>query len=195
MGIGRRDYIIVNGMQGYGKSVWTREYARSKSRLFLYDPKAEYPDVDYQTPPDEIIPRIVRGELQKFRYGSWIPEDVEMLGVAAYGAMNCALILEECKMLFDRGEDIVPWARPIVYMGREPKLDLVLVAQRAIAIPPDIRSQASRIVTFLQSEVQDCKALAAKFGGDYEDEIRNLPELECLDWEAGKGVRRYRVHP
>lgn len=195
MGIGKRDYIIVHGMQGYGKSVWTQLYSRGKPRLFLYDPKAEYPDVDYMTPPDEIIPKIMIGEIKQFRYGSYMADDVEMLGKSAYGATDCALILEECKMLFHRGEDIVPWAVPIVMMGREPKLDLVLVSQRAMAIPPDIRSQASRIVTFLQTEIADCKALSQKFGGEWEDEIRNLPELECLDWQAGAGVRRYRIRP
>jgi len=195
MGIGTRDFIIVHGLQGYGKSVWTREYARSKTRLFLYDPKAEYPNVDYRTPPDEIIPRIMRGEMQTFRYGSYIAEDVEMLGTAAYGATNCALILEECKMLFDRGEDVATWARPLIYMGREPKLDLVLVSQRTIAIPPDIRSQASRIVTFLQPEVQDSKTLAIKMSLEDESEIRNLQQLECIDWQAGVGIRRYKVRP
>ena len=98
-------------------------------------------------------------------------------------------------MLFDRGEDVAQWARPLIYMGREPKLNLVLVAQRIIAIPPDIRSQATRIVTFLQTEMSDCKALSQRFGGEYEDEIRMLPELHCLDWQAGQGVARYSVRP
>lgn len=98
-------------------------------------------------------------------------------------------------MLFDRGEDVAQWARPIIYMGREPQIDLVLVAQRVTAIPPDIRSQASRIVTFLQTEKSDVIALEERFGADgLRDEIRNLPELHCIDWTAGQGLKRYAVH-
>ena len=190
----KRDYIIVCGMQGFGKTQWTRAYAAPLRRLLIYDPKAEYPRVDYMSDPQEWIPPVVRRERAEFRYGTYIAEEVEMIGCAAYAAGQCTLILEECKMLFDRGEDVVPWARPIIYMGREPQLNLVLVAQRIIAIPPDIRSQASRIVTFLQTEKADCRALADRFGGDYEDEIRALQPLHCLDWQAGNGVRSYAIH-
>jgi hypothetical protein len=195
VGIGKRDFIIVCGLQGYGKSVWTQIYAASKPRLLIYDPKAEYQNVDYMTPPDEWIPDVVNRQREKFRFGTCHAEEVEMFGNAAYAAGRCAFIMEECKMLFDRGEDVAQWARPLIYMGRESALDLVLVAQRIIAIPPDIRSQASRVVTFLQPEPQDCKALSQRFGGDYDDEIRQLPELACLDWQAGKGVSSYSVKP
>lgn len=191
----RRDFIIVCGMQGFGKSVWTKAYAASKPRLLLYDPKAEYPNVNYMANPQDWIPSVVKREAKTFRYGTYFAEEVELFGNAAYAAGQCTFIMEECKMLFDRGEDVAPWARPLIYMGREPQLNLVLVAQRAIAIPPDIRSQASRIVTFLQTEKADCRALADRFGGDYEDEIRSLQELQCLDWQAGAGVRSYSIKP
>jgi hypothetical protein len=83
----------------------------------------------------------------------------------------------------------------MVFMGREPRLNLVLVAQRANAVPISVRSQASRIVTFLQTEPADVRALAERIGREHADEIAQLPELECLDWQAGGAVRRYRVHP
>lgn len=189
----RRDFIIVCGMQGYGKSAWTMTYAAPKTRLLIYDPKAEYPRVDFQTDPEEWLDDVIRGRRAEFRFGTFHAQEVEMFGSAAYAAGNCTLILEECKMLFDRGEDVAQWARPLIYMGREPQLSLVLCAQRMIAIPPDIRSQASRIVTFLQTEKADCKAIEERFGGDYSDEIRSLPELNCLDWQAGQGVSRYAI--
>lgn len=191
----RRDFIIVSGMQGYGKTVWTDAYCRSKSRLLTYDPKGEH-KVDFQTCPSEWVPRVVNRELETFRFGTIHAEEVEMLANAAFGATRCCLCLEECKMLFDRGEDVAQWARPLIYMGREPQIDLVLVAQRVTAIPPDIRSQASRIVTFLQTEKNDVKALEERFAEDgLSEEIRSLPELHCIDWQAGQGLRRYAIHP
>jgi hypothetical protein len=189
-----RDFIIVAGMQGYGKSVWTRSYCRPKKRLLTYDPKGEHA-VDFLTLPDDWVPDVSNNRRAAFRFGSIHAEEVQLLAATAYGATRCTLCLEECKMLFDRGEDVAPWARPLIYMGREPQIDLVLVAQRMAAIPPDIRSQASRIVTFLQTEKADCKAFSDRFGGDFEQEIRALPVLTCLDWQAGQGVRRYTVTP
>lgn len=182
-------------MQGYGKSVWTRLYCRAQPRLLTYDPKAEH-EVDFTTSPDEWMPSVLSGEREKFRFGTYFAEEVEMISSAAYAATRCTLCLEECKMLFDRGEDIAPWARPIIYMGREPQVNLILVAQRLTAIPPDIRSQASRIVSFLQTEKVDVKALEERCGEDgLADEIRALPELHCIDWQAGQGIRRYAVRP
>lgn len=195
MGIGTRDYILVIGNQGCGKTAWTRAYSKAASRMLVFDPKAEYPDVDYLTPPDEIIPAIVSGERREFRYGSYMPEELEMLGSAAYAAGRSLLLMEECALLFNRGEDIAPWARPIVFMGREVGLDLVLVAQRAMRFPIDIRSQASRIITFAQSEPDDVKALCGRIGKQYAEEIISLPPLTCLDWKQGQGVKRYTVHP
>lgn len=190
----RRDFIIVAGMQGYGKSVWTQAYADSCTRLLTYDPKGAFRNVDFLTSPDEWLEGIMSGAIPKFRFGTYHAEEIEMFGSAAFAAQRCTFVMEECKMLFDRGEDIASWARPLIYMGREPQLNLVLVAQRIIAIPPDIRSQATRIVTFLQTETTDCKALSQRFAGDFEDEIRTLPELACLDWQAGQGVKRYSIH-
>ena len=189
----KRDFILVCGMQGLGKSVWTQAYADACKRLFVFDPKGAFRNVDFMSDPKETIDAILDRRVTEFRYGSYLTEDIEMLGNAAYAAQQCTFVMEECKMLFDRGEDIAPWARPLIYMGREPQLNLVLVAQRVIAIPPDIRSQASRVVTFAQAETSDCKALSARFGGDFEDEIRTLPPLHCLDWQLGEGVKRYAV--
>lgn len=191
----RRDFILVCGNQGFGKSVWTKIYGARKSRLLIFDPKAEYLGVDYQTPPDEWIDGVIERRVSAFRFGTYYPEEIEMLWHAAYAAGNCTLINEECTLLFNRGEDIPRWARPMVFMGREPQLNLVLVTQRANSIPIAIRSQASRIVSFLQTEPEDVRALAARIGRDHAEAISTLPELECLDWQAGEGVRRYSVHP
>lgn len=189
----RRDFIIVSGLQGFGKTVWTKSYAAPKTRLLLYDPKAEYPNVDYMTKPENWVERVLTGEQKEFRFGTYQSADVEMIGSTAYAVGDCTLILEECKMLFDRGEDVAQWARPLIYMGREPRVNLVLVAQRVTAIPPDIRTQANRIVTFLQTDEVDCRALASRIGCD-KDEIRSLAERECLDWEAGRAEpARYTI--
>lgn len=190
----RRDFVIVTGLQGYGKTAWTMLYAKSKTRLLLFDPKAEYRGVDFSTPPDEWLEDVITGRRAEFRFGTYRAEDVEMIGSAAYAAGRCTLILEECKILFDRGEDVAPWARPLIYMGREPQLNLILCAQRMAAIPVDVRSQANRMISFLQTEIADVRAFEQRTGEQgLSDVIRHLEELECVDWQAGQGVRRYRI--
>jgi len=185
-----RDYVLVIGNQGFGKSAWTMTYGRGKPRLFCFDPKAQYP-VDFYW--DEATLRdVIEGRTKQFRLGTFRSDELSLIANAAYGTTDCALILEECAFLFARGEQLEEWAQRVVYMGREPKLDLVLVAQRAMAIPIDIRSQASRVVTFFQSEPEDCDALAKRIGRQYRDEIAQLPMMTCLDWEAGK-VSRYTI--
>jgi hypothetical protein len=195
MAEGYRDFTLILGAQGYGKSVWTKSYAANKPRLLLYDPKAEYPNVDYLSDPAQWVPEVVNGERELFRFGTFNADDVEMIGSTAYAAANCTFIMEECAMIFDRGENVAPWARPIIYMGREVGIDLILVAQRANSIPIGIRSQANRIVAFLQTEPDDVKALCGRIGKQYAEEILTLPELTCLDWRAGQGVQRYAIHP
>lgn len=191
----RRDFILVCGNQGFGKTVWTKAYAASKPRLLVFDPKAEYPGVDFLTPPDEWINGVVERTTKCFKFGTYLAEEVEMLWQAAFAATDCTLINEECTLLFNRGEDVPEWARPMIFMGREPQLNLILVTQRANSVPVGIRSQASRIVTFLQTEPDDVRALAARIGRERAEEIATLRELECLDWQAGQGIKRYSVRP
>lgn len=191
----QRDFILVVGAQGFGKTVWTQTYCAQRNRLLVYDPKAEYRGVDFLADPEEWVPRVVSRELETFRFGTYLDEEIEMFGNAAYAAGNCTLVMEECALLFNRGEDIADWARPLVFMGREPRLNLVLVAQRAHRIPIDIRSQASRIITFSQTEPDDVRALCSRIGREHENAIRALPPLQCLDWKQGEGVATYTVRP
>lgn len=190
----RRDFIFVVGLQGYGKSVWTKAYSQAKRRLFVSDPTASFPGVDYQWEP-EILDAILRGEVQDFRLGTYDAEELPLFGHAAFAAANCAFVIEESALMFKRGADLDGWAKRLVYMGRHAQVDLILVAQRAMAIPLAIRSQATRVITFAQTEPDDVDAVCERIGGDHYDEIRSLPPLECLDWEQGTGVRRYPVTP
>ncbi|MDE2020650.1 MAG: hypothetical protein KGJ13_09970, partial [Patescibacteria group bacterium] len=43
-----RDFVIVVGNQGMGKTVWTIRYLGAFARRFLYDPVGAYPGFDYR---------------------------------------------------------------------------------------------------------------------------------------------------
>lgn len=188
-----RDFIVVVGNQGHGKSVWAKLYAAEKRRLLLFDPLTSYAGVDFETDPKEWVEPVVKGERAEFRYGTCLPWELEMYGNTAYSAGDCTLLIEECSLIFKRGEELHDWAKPIIFMGRTQRVSIVLIAQRASKIPLDIRSQASRIVTFRQTEPADVDALIERFG-EAGEAIPELPPLECLDWN-GSETARYAIRP
>lgn len=189
-----RDLIIIVGNQGQGKSVWTKEYSRTLSRLFVSDPMGSYEGVDFVSDPADWWQRIESGEMREFRFGTHIAEELPFFGHAAFAAGDCTLVIEECALMFQRGADLDEWAKRLVYMGRHPRVNLLLVAQRANAIPLAVRSQASRIITFRQSDPTDVKAIAEIIGREHAEAIPALPKLECIDWTP-EGIKTYGVRP
>jgi DNA helicase HerA-like ATPase len=162
--------------------------------LLVYDPFASYRNVDFVTDSEEWISEVANARLNAFRYGRVLPDDLPLLGKAAFCAGDCSLVIEECALLFQRGAELDIWAKNLIFMGRHQRVNLVLIAQRANKIPIDIRSQASRIVTFRQTEPDDVSALSDRIGRASRDELPTLPELHCIDWNNGK-INRYSVRP
>lgn len=189
----RRDFIIVVGNQGAGKSVWAKIYAQTIPRLLVYDPLASY-RVDFTTDPEDYISDIADGNTSSFRVGTYLQDELSLFGSAAFAAGNCTMVMEECGVVFQRGTLMEQWLSRLIFMGRHRSVSLVYVAQRAASIPIDVRSQASRIVSFRQSEPEDVDALCKRIGKQYRDVIPQLPDLECVDWEGGH-VKQYKVRP
>jgi hypothetical protein len=190
----RRELIAVVGNQGCGKSVWTKAFCAMQKRLLVSDPLASYPAVDFMADPQDWLPRVFSGEIREFRFGTYYPEELPLFGHAAYGAGDCTFVIEECALMFRKGGDLDEWAKKIIYMGRHQRVNVILVAQRAVNIPLAVRSQATRIVSFRQIDPDDARELRDVIG-ESADELQALPDLQCIDWEAGKGVSRYSVTP
>lgn len=189
-----RKIIIVLGLTGFGKSVWTRSLVAGMPRLFVWDPVASY-NVEWMD-DQSLIGALDDGRLdKKFRVGSFEPDSPELLGSLAFLQGNCTLVLEEASLIFQKGARIEPWASQIVFLGRHRATSLVVTAQRATSIPIEIRSQAHRVVSFAQTDGDDLKALRSFFG-DRHKELADLQPLECFD--AGPGARdfsHYTISP
>lgn len=191
-----RDFIVVFGNQGFGKSVWKKSYTASKTRLLEYDPLAADSSVDFVTDPSVWGQDVLDGNIKTFRYGTYYREELPLFGSLAFAVGECTFSIEECGTLFVRGERMDQWLSDLVFMGRHPQVNLICVAQRASSVLVDVRSQAQRIVTFLQTEPNDVKALCDRVGSEYEEEIRSLPKLHCMDFDMTTGtVDRYAVTP
>lgn len=189
----RREIVIILGKTGYGKSVWLRQFCSQFPRVFVYDPlkafEADY--LDYET----IIRKHDAGDFKNaraFRIGSGSLEDFSLLGSLAYINKNCVLVGEECAKIFDKGERIEEWLSDIVFLGRHNAVSLVVTAQRAASIPIDLRSQATRLVSFAQTEGDDVNWLKA-FLGNRVKELGTLKILECLDATTTE-INRYSIH-
>lgn len=66
--------------------------------------------------------------------------------------------------------------------GRKDGLALVVVAQRAAQISPNVRSQATEWWSYLQDEAADVEALAERFGRETAEGVSRLPLYECITW-------------
>lgn len=190
-----RDFIIITGNQGFGKTVWAKKYSQRIPRLLNFCPKSSY-DVDYETPPGEWIPEYIelneKNPAVKFRFGTYIPDELDAIGKFAKAVANNTVILDECALIFGRGE-LPDWAKYLVYTGREQRINLIVLAQRAANIPIAIRSQATRIVSFRQTEPDDIKALRDRLGSQLSDELSGLDRLECVDWTGPGQIKKYFI--
>lgn len=186
-----RDFTIILGNQGAGKSLWTKLYTRGAKRFMVFDPKASYPAV--YAPPETYADELLsKRPPPKFRYGTPLPDDVGIMADLAFTVGEVQFVIEEAALFFRRSAVMEPWAKRLVFMARERRVHLYLVAQRAASIPIDVRSQASRIVSFRQIEPEDCRAVGEFMGRDIRDELPALPDYWCFDWQGGK-TSKYSV--
>jgi hypothetical protein len=186
-----RDFIVIVGAQGAGKTVWAKKYTAREKRLFVFDPMASY-QADFNCDLGTLPEQMLSGHVSKFRVGTHYPDDLPLFGSLAYSVADCTFIVEEAALVFRRGELLQPWAKRLIFAGRHVRVNFIILAQRASSIPVDIRSQATRFVSFRQSEPDDVKACADRIGYEARDELPTLPDLTCLDYD-GREVKKYSL--
>lgn len=201
-----REVIIVLGKTGQGKSVWTRNFLASRSRIFAFDPVrefqgayhdsatdfAEYVDYLNTTPEASFFDDAAIHKNKTFTVAMSDLNNLDLLGSAAFLTGNCVLMLEELAYCFETRRP-PQWLRDIIFLGRHRGVSLLVTAQRPMSVPIDLRSQATRIISFAQHEGADVDWLKNYFGNAVW-QLPDLPVLECLDAENGK-VSRYKIEP
>lgn len=194
---GEREVVIILGKSRYGKSTWLGKFLANKPSRFAFDPFRKTA-VQYLS-DEELIKQHDEGVFQKPPYGvgTSVVEDIDLLSSIAFLNGNPAtrpyFCIEECAIAFYKGERISDALQEAIFLGGHNWLSIVLVAQRAASIPIELRSQATRFITFLQTEKRDVD-WCRDYLGDRFDELRSLAKLECLDWE-NDSVSRYSITP
>jgi hypothetical protein len=191
---GEREVIIIIGKTRYGKSTWLNKYLANKPRKFTFDPfqkaQAEYLDAD------TLIERHEKGLLrnpQPFSIGSRHIPDIDLLASVAFLNGHSYFSIEECGVAFYKGERLSEPLQEAIFLGGHQWLSIVLVAQRAVSIPIELRSQATRFISFLQTEKNDVR-WCEDYLGDRFKEVGTLEKFECLDYENNT-VSRYKILP
>lgn len=136
---------------------------------------------------------ILSGKAKKFRLGCDSVEEIETLFDLSYATGDCTLLIEESGLVFSKRESLSDSILRVIFTGRHRRVNLLLLAQRAVSIPVDLRSQANRVVCFRQIEARDIDAVCGLIGRQYKDAVPALPELKCLDWQNGR-VSAYDLH-
>lgn len=189
---GEREVVIILGKTRYGKSTWLGKFLANKPRRFVFDP-FQKSTAQYMGEA-ELIQRHEAGEFKPpaaVQIGSRNIQDIDLLSSVAFLNGHAYFIIEECGVAFYKGERISEPLQEAIFLGGHQWLSIVLVAQRAASIPIELRSQATRFVSFLQTEKNDVK-WCEDYLGDRFEEIRTLAKFECLDYEDNS-VTRYKL--
>lgn len=195
--LGEREVLIILGKTRYGKSTWLGKFLANKSCRFTFDPfrktQAQYLDGDKLIAAHESKTFLKPG----YSIGSHYLPDIDLLTAVAFLNGNSAtrpyLTIEECGVAFYPGERLSDAMQEAIFLGGHNYLSVVLVAQRAASIPIALRSQATRFISFLQTEKADVK-WCEEYLGDRFEEVRTLDKFECLDSE-NNSVTRYSITP
>lgn len=187
-----REVVIVLGLTGFGKSLWTKLQhkllQRTQQRTLVYDPSITY-QCEWAEGTD-IYNYVCEEQQPQFNFGLWQSEEVERLGDIGFAVGNMTLIIEECANVFPKGLARLPeWAKNCIFFGRHRAMSLYLVAQRPISIPIDFRSQANRVVSFQQHEGDDLTWMVDTFGKQNARLLSSLPRWTCLDCHNGEIVK------
>lgn len=98
---------------------------------------------------------------------------------------HCTLLIDEALTFATAPESIEPFtyiARMNAHFGDGLGVPVLLTAQRPLDLPPDIRSQVTRIVSFRQREPRDLQWLAGFASPEFAAAIAELPVHESLEF-------------
>jgi hypothetical protein len=92
---------------------------------------------------------------------------------------HCTLLIDEA-LTFATAQDsidpLIHLARMNAHFGGGLGVPIIMTAQRPGDLPPDVRSQATRIISFRQREPRDLQWLAAFCSPDYSAQVAELDE-------------------
>jgi ABC-type ATPase with predicted acetyltransferase domain len=188
---------LVVGITGTGKTTLVRQRVAEIRRVIVWAPKGDFELAERCAGVDEAAAAAAswkRGVLRAVvvpDFGDDLTEQFEALCEVVWWVGGCELVVEECGLI-DPRQPLRNFAR-LVAVGRERRITVTCVAQRAVQVPTLFRSQVSRVTTFRQTMPVDVSALCELIGPDAE-RVPELPRFHFLDWGPDSGTRSGRIH-
>jgi hypothetical protein len=176
----QRKVFVILGKTGSGKSTLARSILDKFSRIITLDPLGEYEGniiTSWRVLVDTLEPLYDNWGNEHFNISCRFTtdEDVEYLFRLMWELHDVLFVVEETEIYLDPRKPNKAFSRLINY-GRHRHISLLCVARRVPELSVQLRSQATSIITFRQSEPRDLQLLelygfnqeAVKTLGDYE---------------------------
>ncbi len=183
----------IMGQSGTGKGLWIKSEMRrlKPPRILILDPQDEYgafaPAVTSAKALVETV--LAAGEHKPFKVRYVFPKSATREHFArifdlacrlAYGARNCAFLIEELSN-FTTASFAPPMWRRMCNSGRHEGVWIIGCSQFPAQIDKSFLSNATLMHVGFLGELPHRKAVAQRMDID-PDMIRNLPDLHFLEW-------------
>lgn len=174
-----RDYIVVVGNQGMGKTLWSRQFLRSRPRVIILDPIGEYEGTFFDNVTD-LIEYVESNSTFQLRTNR--DDELPRLVKTAMARPDTVFAIEEASRVIPPWiniRDEMPDLLDLIYRGRHTRTHFLVIAQRAATIHIHARSQWTRLITFRQTEPQDVRWIQNV--APIDDDLTTLPPLSYYD--------------
>jgi DNA segregation ATPase FtsK/SpoIIIE-like protein len=202
-----RQVVLVTGKTGSGKSTLFREMILSQERFIIFDTLSEYRGLSPSYPAlfiadiQSLLDYLNKNAGQRNLRIVFDPEDPDRVYTMPNGE-TLTLFDLTCKAIYEGLENITlgieelanfvqsnycpEYLRKIVRFGRHSSISLMATTQRPPEMPPMIRAQITKFISFKQHEPRDIDWISRIIGQD----AFTLKDLDQFVW--GKPMLRDR---
>jgi AAA+ ATPase superfamily predicted ATPase len=193
-----REVVLITGKTGSGKSTLFRELIQGQKRFIIFDTLSEYRNPDNPFPAlfirniKDLLEYLSTNHRKAFRI-VFDPEDPDQKIILETGETLTIFELT-CKVIYEALSDVAfgveeiasyvypgyapPYLRKIVRFGRHSSISIYATTQRPPEIPPVIRAQITKFISFRQHEPRDIEWIRQIIG----DEASKLKNLKRFTW-------------
>ena len=162
----RRDFLIVVGKSGSGKTHHVWERLKKVKRAIIIDPVGGEYDANYFDDGAELISYIK--DKKVFRVAVTDERYLPALCHASMAIPGTTLVIDEAQRVIPPFEELSPEFENVIYRGRHTQTSAYIIAQRASTIHIAMRSQWTQISAFWQTEPADISWLKKATGEELE---------------------------
>lgn len=208
-----REVVFLTGKSGSGKSTLCRQLLLNAPRLLVFDTISEYRRLSPPYPAlliydiYALMDYLTLNANKPFRviFDPADPEEVIELNngekltifdfvckVILDSLTNLTFCIEEIANFVEGGKAPV-YLRKIARYGRHSAINIYATTQRPADVPPVLRAQITKFISFRQHEPRDIEWIRMIIG----DEAQKLNDLEQFKWPgplvAGKHYKEYAL--